>query len=60
MLAEASLKEGDQGTALQYMNLIRERAYEIQIIIFQLPLDDVLDERSRSLAWEATRRTRFN
>ena len=58
MLAESALRLGDQGTALQYVNLIRERAYGNQSHNFSsITLDDILDERSRELAWEATRRT---
>ena len=33
MLAESALRLGDQGTALQYVNLIRERAYGNSSII---------------------------
>lgn len=58
MLAESALRLGDQGTALQYVNLIRERAYGNQSHnLGSITLDDILDERSRELAWEATRRT---
>lgn len=58
MLAESALRLGDQGTALQYVNLVRERAYGNQSHNFSsVTLDDILDERSRELAWEATRRT---
>ena len=58
MLAESALRLGDQGTALQYVNLVRERAYGNQSHNFSsITLDDILDERSRELAWEATRRT---
>ena len=58
MLAESALRLGDEGTALQYVNLIRERAHGNQSHNFSsVTLDDILDERSRELAWEATRRT---
>jgi hypothetical protein len=58
MLAESSLRIGDQGTALQYVNLVRERAHgNNQNNLSTLTLDDILDERSRELSWEATRRT---
>tara|TARA_B100000963_G_scaffold191970_2_gene167039 strand:- start:545 stop:2215 length:1671 start_codon:yes stop_codon:yes gene_type:complete len=58
MLAESALRLGDQGTALQYVNLIRERAYGNQSHnLGSITFDDILDERSRELAWEATRRT---
>jgi hypothetical protein len=58
MLAEASFRNGDQGTALQYMNLIRERAYGNSSYNFaSLTLNDFLDERARELSWEGHRRT---
>ena len=64
MLAEASLQEGDQGTALANLNAIRERAYGNSNHNFStVTLDDVLEERSKELYWECTRRTdliRFN
>jgi len=58
MLAEASFRNGDQGTALQYINLIRERAYGNSNHNFtSLVLADFLDERARELSWEGHRRT---
>ncbi len=58
MLAEASYRNGDQGTALQYMNLIRERAFGNSNFNFaSLTLNDFLDERARELSWEGHRRT---
>jgi hypothetical protein len=58
MLAEAAFRTGDQGTALQYVNLIRTRAYNTSAFNFSsLTLDDLLDERARELSWEATRRS---
>ena len=58
MLAESSLRLGDQGTALQYVNLIRTRAYFTSAFnLTSISLDDILDERARELSWEATRRT---
>ena len=64
MLAEASLQNGDAATALTYMNYVRERAYGGSSHNFSsVTLDDVLDERSKELYWECTRRTdliRFN
>jgi hypothetical protein len=58
MLAESALRTGDQGTALQYINLIRTRAYFTSAFnVSSLTLDDILDERARELSWEATRRT---
>ena len=64
MLAEASLKVGDQATALDNINEIRVRAYGNSNHNFStVTLDDVLNERSKELYWECTRRTdliRFN
>ncbi|NBV11169.1 MAG: RagB/SusD family nutrient uptake outer membrane protein, partial [Chitinophagia bacterium] len=58
MLAESSFRLGDQATALQYVNLIRTRAYNTSAFnVASLSLDDILDERARELSWEATRRT---
>ena len=58
MLAESALRLGDQGTALQYVNLVRERAHGNQSQnLSSITLDDILDERSRELSWEGTRRT---
>jgi hypothetical protein len=58
MLAESALRTGDQATALQYVNLIRTRAYFTSAFnVSSLTLDDILDERARELSWEATRRT---
>ena len=69
MYAEAVLRGGtggDPNTALDLINLIRERAYEGpggNITSSDLTLDFILDERSRELYWECYRRTdliRFN
>jgi len=58
MMAEASLRLSDQGTALQYMNLIRERAYGDNLHNFAtVTLSDIIDERAREMQWEGTRRT---
>jgi hypothetical protein len=62
MYAEAVLRGGggDAGTALQYVNQLRERAYDGpsgNISAGQLTLDFILDERARELNWEAHRRT---
>lgn len=63
MYAEAVLRGGaggDLGTALNYINEIRERAYgdnSGDINQSQLTLDFILDERGRELYWECTRRT---
>ncbi|WP_158988842.1 RagB/SusD family nutrient uptake outer membrane protein [Mucilaginibacter sp. L196] len=61
--AEAALNGAagtDQGTALNYVNLIRERAYgghAGDIVAAQLTLQFILDERARELFWEGFRRT---
>ncbi|MCD6111902.1 MAG: RagB/SusD family nutrient uptake outer membrane protein [Bacteroidales bacterium] len=63
MYAEAVLRGGtggDPGTALNYVNLIRERAYGDEsgnISANDLTLDFILDERARELYWECHRRT---
>ena len=58
MLAESAWREGDQGTAVNYVNMLRERAYgNTNSNVASLSLDDLLDERSRELAWEGSRRT---
>ena len=59
--AEAVLRNGggSRATALNYVNLIRRRAYggtAGDITDAQLTLDFILDERSRELLWEAHRR----
>ncbi|TAI49579.1 RagB/SusD family nutrient uptake outer membrane protein [Flagellimonas allohymeniacidonis] len=51
---------GDQATALNYVNLLRERAYgdtSGNITASELNPDFILDERSRELYWECHRRT---
>lgn len=67
MYAEAVLRGGSGGdlnTALGYVNQIRTRPGDVTdgnapgaIVIGQLTLDFVLDERARELYWEAHRRT---
>ena len=63
MYAEAVLRGGsggDMGTAVQYINMLRERAYGNQngdITQSDLTLDFILDERARELYWECHRRT---
>lgn len=63
MYAEAVLRGGsggDRGTALQYVNELRTRAYKDPsggISADALTLDFLLEERGRELYWEATRRT---
>ncbi|MCF8367847.1 MAG: RagB/SusD family nutrient uptake outer membrane protein [Bacteroidales bacterium] len=69
MYAEAVLRGGsggDAGTAVGYINMLRQRAYgdnSGDIASGDLNLDLVLDERARELFWECHRRTdlvRFN
>lgn len=63
MYAEAVLRgasNGDLGTAVTYINALRQRAYDSEagnITESDLDLDFILDERSRELYWEAVRRT---
>jgi starch-binding outer membrane protein, SusD/RagB family len=62
MYAEVTLRGGggDVGTAVNYINMLRERAYgnaSGNISSGDLTLDFVLDERSRELYWEGHRRT---
>jgi len=63
MYAEAVLRGGtggNTGTALGYVNELRERAYgddSGNINSAELTLDFILDERARELYWEAHRRT---
>ena len=62
MYAEAVLRNGGGSTAqaVDYINLLRERAYgddSGNISSADLTLDFMLDERARELYWEAHRRT---
>ena len=58
MYAEAKHRAGDAGTALQYVNMLRERAYgNSSYNLGSVSLNDILDERARELQWEGTRRT---
>ena len=61
MYAEAALRTGtNMGTAVDYVNQVRERAYGDQsgnIDQSALTLDFLLDERARELLWEGHRRT---
>ena len=62
MYAELTLRGGggDAATAVDYINMLRERAYgdtSGNISSGDLDLDFVLDERSRELFWESHRRT---
>lgn len=64
MAAECALRGvGDQGSALEYVNLIRRRAGLTNFNAAELTLNNLLDERCRELYQECTRRTdliRFN
>ncbi len=62
MYAEATLRggNGNAGDALNYVNLIRARAYgnaSGNITSGELTEDFILDERARELYWEGHRRT---
>ncbi|MBK6967166.1 MAG: RagB/SusD family nutrient uptake outer membrane protein [Bacteroidales bacterium] len=62
MYAEAVLRGGggNAGTALDYVNQVRTRAYGDEfgnISSSELTLDFILDERARELYWEGHRRT---
>ena len=62
MYAEAVLRGGggDESTALEYVNALRERAWgddSGNISANELTLDFILDERGRELYWEGHRRT---
>ena len=58
--AEAHLRSGNSAQALDRINTVRSRAYNNgngAISAAALTLDFILDERSRELSWELTRRT---
>ena len=59
--AESVLRGGTGGsnsTALEYMNLLRERGFENSTNNFStITLTDILNERQRELYWEVCRRT---
>ena len=60
MYAEAQLRGGggDAGTALNYVNMLRQRAYGgTSGNVGSVNLQFILDERARELHWEAHRRT---
>lgn len=60
MYAEAVLRggNGSMSTALQYVNALRDRAYgNTSGEVASITLPFILDERSRELSWEMTRRT---
>jgi hypothetical protein len=64
--AEAYVRTGKSSEALNYVNIVRNRAYNNgngAISLADLNLNFILDERSRELSWELLRRTdliRFN
>jgi len=67
MYAEAALRAGSNlGTAVDYVNEVRERAYgddSGNVTQGELTLDFMINERARELYWEGHRRTdliRFN
>lgn len=59
--AEAVLRGGsggDQATAINYINLLRNRAYQGSSgNVSAINLDFILDERAREMYWEGLRRT---
>jgi len=59
MYAEASVRSGNQGaySPVALVNLLRDRADLSDISSSDLDLEFLLNERSRELFWEATRRT---
>jgi hypothetical protein len=61
MYAEAAVRGGgNMGNAVDYVNLVRTRAYgdaSGNISQGDLTLDFILDERARELLWEGHRRT---
>ena len=61
MYAEATLRGGgggNIGTALGYVNALRDRAYgNTSGDVSTIDLNLILDERARELSWEFTRRT---
>lgn len=62
MYAEATLRGASNGTievGVDYINLLRERAYgnmDGNVLVSEVDLPFILDERSRELYWEGTRR----
>ena len=50
-------KTGDQGTALDYINYVRERAGSYPFGAEDLTRQNLMDERARELYYEMTRRT---
>lgn len=63
MKSEALVRMGSKSEALQYINQVRERANTKPYTEQELTLEEILDERSRELAWEGHRRQdliRFN
>ncbi|HVV55083.1 MAG TPA: RagB/SusD family nutrient uptake outer membrane protein, partial [Mucilaginibacter sp.] len=56
MLAEASMHTGDNATALEMVNKVRERAGVADWTMSDLTYGNLLDERARELMWEGWRR----
>jgi len=57
--AEAEYRDGDQGTALQLINEIRERNFDPYTPLNQISLDDILDEWAREFTYENKLRTQL-
>ncbi len=58
MYSEAALNGGaDKQKGLEYVNLIRQRAGVMEWDMASYTADNLLDERSRELYWEMTRRS---
>ena len=61
IVAEAAMKTGNMGEAVEYMNTLRRRAAkpgfetDMEITVADLDIDFILDERARELAGEYTR-----
>jgi hypothetical protein len=60
MAAESAYRLGNNGLAAQYINQVRQRAFQGSggnVTEAELSLDYILDERGRELYWECHRRT---
>ena len=57
MKAEALFRSGNAGDALLLINQVRERAFEPDMPLTSLTLDDILNERGFEMLWENVRRT---
>ncbi|MCD8044037.1 MAG: RagB/SusD family nutrient uptake outer membrane protein [Tannerellaceae bacterium] len=55
LLAEAYVKKGDPGSALQQINDLRQRAGATPAVVSEINIDYVLDESGRELFGEANR-----